>query len=211
MQRQGFMTIIAVAAVAVGCGTKGSGHFASSTRSVGAFTKVEARGAIELDFTGGSGPKVEIQGDDNLISHVTTKVSGGRLVLDTVGSMRPSLPLVAKVSAPSIDAIDGNGATKIRARNLTGPELSVDVSGASDAELSGAVGSLDLNLSGAGSIDTRALAADKVTIHVSGAGDVHIGAPKTLDVHISGAGSVDYAGHPTITQSISGAGSIHSR
>lgn len=211
MARRGFITIVAVAAVTVACGTKGSGHFASQARKVGKFSKVEVRGAIELDLLGGDPPYVAIQGDDNLLPHVTTKVSGRRLVIDTVGSLRPQLPLVAKVRAPFVDAIDGSGATKIRARSLTGSTLSVDVSGASDAKLSGTVGSLDLNLSGAGSIDTRALTADDVTIHVSGAGDVHLGATKTLDVHISGAGSVDYAGHPKISQSISGAGSIRAR
>lgn len=211
MTRRGLFTILALAAATAGCGKAGSGHLATQTRSVGAFSKVDARGDLELDITGEGGPQVQVQGDDNLLSNIVTKVNGGQLVISTVGSLRPKLPLVAKVRAPTIKAIDSSGATQIRARDLTGPALSLDVSGVSDAQLSGVVGSLDLNLSGAGSVDTRALAAERITVHVSGTGSVRLGEPKTLDVHISGAGSVEYGGHPKLTQSISGVGSIRKR
>lgn len=201
-----------IASLAMGCGTKGSGRAANESRAVGAFTAVEVRGVIDLDLTVGAGPSLELSGDHNLLPLVTTEVSGDRLIIATKEGVRPELPLVARVTAPGpVKEILGRGATTIRARDLTGPSVRVEISGAGRADLAGEVEAAELRLSGAGSIDAQRLQAKTVDADLSGAGRMKLGEPETLDADVSGAGHVEYGGDPKLTESVSGAGSITRR
>jgi hypothetical protein len=206
------LILAALVALLSGCGTKGSGTAATDHRTVDPFTAVEVRGTVELELTVGSTPSVTLSGDDNLLPLVTTDVSGKRLIISSKEGIRPELPLVARVTVSrDLEEIIGRGVTEIRAQGLTGDTLRVELSGAGKADLAGEVGSLELRLSGAGSLDAKRLNAKKIDVDVSGAGRVEVGEPEVLDVDISGAGTVTHRGEPEITQSISGAGSIRKR
>jgi hypothetical protein len=194
-----------------GCGVAGSGTTTSDTRSVGSFSQIEVHGIIELSADQGGAPSLTISGDDNIVPLVTTTVIGNKLVIQTTGSIRPDLPLVARVTGVSLERAIVHGASKAHVENIDNDAFTLEIHGASSAELAGKTKKLVLEVRGAGSVDAKALAADAVTVDISGAGNADIAAPSELDARISGAGNVSYDGTPTLKQTISGAGKLHKR
>ncbi len=192
-------------------GVAGSGTAASDKRSVGAFSKVEVQGLIELELTLGKPHSVELSGDDNLLPLVDVVVEGDRLIIRATKSMRPKLPLVAKVTAPDVSLARGTGATKLRIDGVDNDELRLELSGAGKATLKGKTQALAIDVSGAGDVDAEALSASSVKVNVSGAAQIGLAEPDELNVDISGAGSVRYGGSPKITKNISGAGKLVKR
>ncbi|MBW2454978.1 MAG: DUF2807 domain-containing protein [Deltaproteobacteria bacterium] len=207
----GFLLVF-VALTGLACtGVPGSGTAASDTRTVGAFTEVEVHGVIELELELGSPHSVELTGDDNLLPLVEAVVQGNRLVIRSTKSMRPELPLVAKVTAPDVSLARGSGATKLRIAGVDNTALTVELSGAGKGEVAGKTETFTVDLSGAGTIDAAKLTVKSVKVDVSGAGRVSVAEPDELTVDISGAGTVRYGGSPKITKNISGAGKLDKR
>jgi hypothetical protein len=195
------------------CGSRGSGDRKTETRELEGFQSIELGGALDLIVhVGAAEQKVVISGDDNLVSKVETRVSGGKLHVEHEGWMRPELPMQIEVWLPKLEAIEASGASDIDVDNLVGERFELELSGAGDIELRGKVDQLEVELSGAGDVDARTLEAKRVAIDISGAGEAKVWTTEKLDVDISGAGEVEYWGNPSeIQQDISGAGSLHRR
>src|SRR5580658_6714022 len=90
----------------------GSGVAKTETRDVGNFTKIDASGATTLEVTAGqSSTTVTVSGDDNVVPHVRTVVSGDTLHIETSDVHHTKLPLVVKIGMPKLAAIDVSGAS----------------------------------------------------------------------------------------------------
>jgi hypothetical protein len=199
-----------------GCFLRGSGVQATEIREVDTFEKIDLGGAFDLvvhvDPT--AAQRVEITTDDNILEKVVTSVSGGELdiELQDVSFIRSKLEIRVEVWVPSLLAIDASGASDIDIEGLHGESFTLELSGASDSTLRGAVDRFDVEISGAGELDAQHLKAKTVTLDLSGAGEAEVWASESLDVEISGAGDVGYWGNPPkVSQDISGAGSLKSR
>ena len=84
------------------------------------------------------------------------------------------------------------------------------MSGAAELEMQGEVTDLEINVSGAGEIDTRELKAKSVDISVSGAGEAKVFASESFEGRVSGVGSIDYWGQPEHQKTkVSGLGDIN--
>ena len=87
--------------------------------------------------------------------------------------------------------------------------LECEFSGASSVKLRGKANKLDLDLSGAGSVNAYDLVANIVKSETSGAGSIRVNAKKEIYAEVSGVGSIRYKGNPTVVKtSKSGFGSI---
>jgi len=83
------------------------------------------------------------------------------------------------------------------------------MSGAGKIGASGTTEKLNINLSGAASLDMKGLVAKNVKIKLSGAGKAKINVLSSLDANISGIGSIEYYGNPeTVNRNVSGLGKI---
>lgn len=190
-------------------GVRGSGKVQSEQRPVDAFERLRVSGAFEVGVSLGQAPALEITGDDNLLARVETRVEDGELVIRAVESMRPSRPLVVKVSAQRLDRVQLSGAVTLRAGLFAGERLELQVSGAAEADLEGRVGEFTLNASGAARVRARSLQAERVRVDASGAVSAEVYATEALKAQLSGAGSVDcYGGPADVDKNVSGAGSI---
>jgi len=92
-----------------------------------------------------------------------------------------------------------------------GDRLNFDASGAGSITLLGQVNTLNIDSSGAISINAFDLIAEDVVVDVSGAASVDVYASSTLSVDLSGVGTVTYDGNPQVSQSVSGLGRVRSR
>lgn len=210
------------------------------TRVVSGFTRIEVDGVAEVRLRQGKTEGATIEAPAQWLRRMRTEVHDGTLIIDlaqerqwsdwmhwsgtkqvprvTVDFIKLELVETAgavKLAADSLRAdelrLDFAGASTVRIKNLQASRLRVDGSGATKVELSGKVGSQQVDLSGAGSYAALDLESDRAEVHVSGAGKAYVNAKTSLSVDISGAGLVEYLGSPTLRQDISGVGKVRRR
>lgn len=195
-----------------GCFTRGNGEAASSVRDVGEFHAVDLGGVFQAEITVGPATHVELRGDGNLLDKVELQNIGGELRAELRGSVLPTMPLRLLVSTPTLDAVDLSGASQATITGATGPKLELEISGASNVTVAGAVDSLELDLSGASQADAARLVAKQVQIDASGASSAEVVANESFDADASGASNVTWRGDATrVTTDASGAASITKR
>lgn len=192
-------------------------------RSVGTFNKIEISSAFVVIITQTSASSVavssSIAGDNQ---NITTAVENGKL---RIGYRNPGRKwqrnqnLKAYISVKDIEYLGGSGASKITIDgtlaapslkiNLSGATdlkgnlavnnaLGLELSGASDVTLSGAVGSININASGASDVKAFDLTAGECNIDASGACNVRISVEKEMSADLSGASTVQYKGNAMI-------------
>ena len=191
-------------------GIRGNGHLVTEDRPVQDFTSVEAEGAFDIQWVSGP-PSCTIKTDENLLRHVETSMSGGKLRLEWNGQLHPTHGMKVKISSRSLSGARLTGAVRLTATRLTGNGFYLDGTGATRVTVDGAVDELMATLTGASKLDAEELRVRSALLSISGAGKAEVSASDTLKVAISGAGKVTYTGNPAIERQISGAGSIRKR
>ena len=217
--------------VATACqSVSGSGNVVTRQIQTTSFTKLEVSGTFHVTVSTGDAEAVSVRVDDNLVDSLDVGVSGTTLHIGLKsGTSVTNATLQADVTVPSLEALDGSGATTITlsdvlaadtlsvslsgASRLSGPididGGSLELSGASDAEPSGSATSLTITESGASQLNATALTIDQLTIDLSGASHADVSVTGSLSAGASGASTLRYAGSPTVSRSeTSGASTI---
>ena len=191
-------------------GIRGNGHIVTEDRPVREFTSVEAEGAFDIQWVAGPA-SCTIKTDENLLRHVETSMSGGKLRLEWNGQLHPTHGMKVKLSSGSLSGARLTGAVRLTATRLAGKGFYLDGTGATRVTVDGAVEELMATLTGASKLDAEELRVRSAQLSISGAGKAEVSASDILKVAISGAGKVTYTGNPAIERQISGAGSIRRR
>ena len=188
---------------------KGSGVAASETRSVASFDGIDAKGVGKLKLRIGDTESLKVIADDNILPLIKTDVKDGVLTLSTTGALMSKTDIVFEVTARRIKRMENSGTVSIDASGFNGGELSVETSGVGSIKLNGRVDSFTAELSGVGSLDADALAADRVDTSLSGVGSAHVRAEKSLRANVSGVGSLSWTGAATeVSTNVSGIGRV---
>ncbi len=231
------ITILITALVLMACGfsvdldvDKGSGNVVTETRQVSGFDRLSLSGIGDVILVQGDEEKLENEGEDNVVQHITTRVVNGTLEIGfEKKAILPTEPIrfyltmqdirglatsgVSNLTSDSIDTdrleINISGTGNIELDDVTAEQLLINVSGAGNFQASGKVTDQQVTLSGAGNYEGGNLESKNTTVTISGIGRVALWATDNLDVTISGTGGVDYYGTPQISQQISGVGSIN--
>lgn len=203
-------------------------------RQVGSFTKIDISSAFDVVITQGNSEGVAVSSNiaaDN--ENIYTKVENGKLKIGYRNNGKKwykNHNLKAYISVKNIEAIEGSGASKIHiegslaAQNLAiqlsgatdlkgalavNQNLDLHLSGASDVTLTGAVGSLKIDASGASDIKAFDLMAGNCSVDASGACSIRISVEKEMSADLSGASTVQYKGNAMIREiKTSGASNI---
>ena len=221
----------ALVVVGAACDTiAGSGNVVSRQIEVSAFSRLDVSGSFTATVSVGDAEAVTVRIDDNLVDELDVHVSGDTLHVGLrSGTSVTNATLEADVTVRSLSAIDVSGASDVTltdpltadafsvvvsgASRLTGAvevgDGRMELSGASDVELSGSATTFTVTLSGASSLIAGQLTIDQLEIDLSGASDGDVSVTGTLSAGASGASSLRYTGSPTIARSeTSGASSI---
>lgn len=226
--------------VTAGCGqvihfghptVAGSGSHATEVREVSGFREVSLGGSGRLTLIQGDEESLTITGDDNLLEHIVSRVSGDHLQIGPEQvSLRPTRDLEYVLKLKNLQRLDLagslnatadslvtdtiafhiSGSGNIRIGQLEAGQSAVHVSGSGKVDLAGRVDTQALRVSGSGNYRADNLESRRATIRISGSGDATVWVNEHLDVSISGSGSVGYYGSPQTSQSISGSGKIRS-
>jgi hypothetical protein len=200
---------VALTACSTGSGEEGSGTEGSEARKLPQFTAVEVSGQADAVVRIGGPRKVTVRGDDNLLEHVETDVSGDTLEVSQDKDLDPELGITVDIRIPRVDMVKLSGAGELTARGLRGGEFRAEVSGAGSVEADGRVRSVNVVVSGAGDVRLDQLVAREAKVEVSGAGSVHVYATESLTASVSGVGDVVYSGRPEdVQKDVSGVGDV---
>lgn len=193
-------------------GTKGSGNIVSENREIRDFTAVDVGGAIQVEITAQKNFNVEVEADDNLLPLVKTEVEGSTLKIKTEGRYNSRKPILVRISAPNIEALDVSGASRVDLNNINNDNLIVDTSGASKVSINGATKNLIADISGASKISAENLNSIDAAVDSSGASSADIAVSGNLKASASGASKIVYAGTPKIVENkTSGASSVKAK
>jgi len=191
-------------------GVRGNGTVTTENRPVPNFTKVEADGAFTIKWTPGPA-SLKITTDSNLLEYIRTDVSDDALRIEWVKPLKGTRGIKVEVASPPLTRVSLNGAVRLTASNLSGPEFYLEANGATKAMLSGNVNAMSGEMNGASKLEAESLVTRAMELSISGAGKAEVNATEVLKVSISGAGKVRYSGNPTVSKEINGAGSIRKR
>jgi hypothetical protein len=185
-------------------------------RTAEPFTAIEVAGNIELTLDSDSTKQITVTAQQDYLPNVVTKVEDGVL---HIYAEKIFLNRTVKVHVPSdsIRSIKATGACKVfTADNLLAPEFdlkltgaceanmdltvaglcSLDMAGASQANLSGTCNDLKVEGTGACQLEAHDLIAKKVVVRVTGASQADVYASESLDATATGASQVDCKGSP---------------
>ena len=214
---------------------KGNGVETSEKRQVGSYDLISVSHVIKATLVPGSEGELLLEGEENLLQHIITEVSGNQLTLKAekgyqLEPSRGSEGIRIRVPVTDLRALEVSGAAHISARDgftfgdleidgsgagemdlaFSATHLEVEVSGACEITLRGSTESLEVRGSGASNLNAFDLQAQTAEARLSGAANVKISVSQSLEAEVSGAGDLRYRGNPEKLQSrASGGGSIH--
>ncbi|TPV32510.1 DUF2807 domain-containing protein [Paucihalobacter ruber] len=212
---------------------KGNGEVTTVTRTTSNYDGVKCAGSFNFILVSGNEGNITIEGESNLIEHIITEVKNNQLIIKPENGMnlRPSRKYTITVTIPveGISEVSLAGSGKLwNEQILTSNELSVQLAGSGDMNLSlankmttakiagsgnlnlsGNTTDLKLDLSGSGRLNAYELIANNVEASVAGSGDVRINCQDNLKAKVAGSGDIVYKGNPkTENTNVAGSGSI---
>jgi Putative auto-transporter adhesin, head GIN domain len=226
-----FAAMLAVLAITMGACTRivGTGEILTIPVEVGSFSRLEVSSSFVVNVAIGERPSLTLSIDQAAEDHLRVGVAGDTLRIGVEArTMLSNVTLEADLVVPSLEAIEGSGASEIHVSGLSGPTLEVELSGASvldgtvDAEsltgdlsgastlaITGRVRELRANASGASHFSLLELVVADLTVDLSGASEAEVNVTESLTADLSGASSLRYRGTPgVINADTSGASSV---
>jgi hypothetical protein len=202
-------------------------------RSVGSFTGIQVSGAIDVYVTQSKESAVAVSAASaEMRDNIITEVRGNTLYVSFKGNWSSGWKdpkAKAYISISTLEMLDVSGASDVNlVGTIKGGDLLVKlagasdikgdiqynnarfvITGASDSKLTGKVGRIKIQASGASDCNCYDLIADIAEINASGASDVQINVQQEISVQASGASSVNYKGSPQLkTAKVEGASSF---
>jgi hypothetical protein len=183
---------------------------ADQTRTLPAFTSIVNSGPVNVVVNVGQPQSVVVSAPDDYQASMRTEVIGGVLRITMKDHTFHNPPdMKVTVNVPSLTKYALSGAGGATLSHVTGDSFAIECSGAGTVKADGNVRSLELDVSGVGSIDAQRLVAQSAEANVSGVGSLKVYASDSLVAILSGVGSLTYFGHPrNVTRHSSGIGSV---
>ena len=189
----------------------GSGQRLREKREVAAFTSIKTEGAYEIKVVCQQALSLEVEADDNIMPLIKTDVSNGVLRIKSSRGYSVDHPIVIKIGAPNLEAINTSGAGTVEITGLKSDKFEIDSNGAPTIRVAGETGTLEIDANGAGRIDAHKLRAAKGTVAANGVTKIEVHASDELNVTVMGPASVIYSGDPKVSKTVHGPGSVERR
>lgn len=208
--------LVVLISLVAGChgfhnGIAGSGKRQKEKRDVGSYSSISTEGAFDIVIVCQKPQSLEIEGDDNVLSLVTTEVSNNVLHIRNIRGYSVSDPVTLRISVPDLEGISASGAGNIELSGLKNGKFEINATGAPTITASGETKILNIDASGAGKIDVHKLRAAQVVVDSKGVATVEVYAAEKLDVTVSGPSHVIYSGNAVVNKTVNGPGSVEKK
>lgn len=207
----------------------GNGNVVKEDRTVPAFTGLDVEDGIDVILSQGSSQSLTLEADENLLGHIKTEVTGGKLKIYLEKNVWNRKTLKAYVTVTELSSLSVSGGGDVSSTEVISvSDLKIDISGGGDLNFSTKGNSIKIEISGGGDADMEveaksmkyslsgggdlslSLTGDELEGSISGGGDAVISLGNNLDIfslEISGGGDLDLNGIAgDINVSISGGG-----
>ena len=186
----------------------GSGTVKEYPLGVDDFENVSLIGPVNLRIAQAADMEVMVEAEAEIFSALSYEVKNGTLEIgfkENVTCFETNFGVWVNVALPNIKKITSSGISDIVSDgNLNLAQLTLDVSGTANIELSGQVADQTIKVSGVLNAKNFDLLTNTTSIDVSGSGDFEISCADNLDIEVSGIADVSYKGNPSISQDVSG-------
>ncbi|MCB2377366.1 PspC domain-containing protein [Hymenobacter sp. BT635] len=199
------------------------------------FRSIEASGAYRVYVRQGPEFKVDAAGSDRDLRNLRVETNGDELMIRTRdrNSFMPSLsfnrkPVLIRVQMPDLTNLDLNGACEANVAgfkdqalrveqsgacfaklNVNVPRLDLDLNGACRADLRGSATDLNVESSGACSVQALRMTTQTADFDLAGMSKARVNVANRLRAELSGASRVEYAGSPSrIQKDLSGSSRV---
>ncbi len=214
---------IVVALFATSCkldldnGIDGSGNVITETRTINEpFSKISVNSGIEVIVEQANNINVEVEADDNIIKHITTKVENGTLVISTDEDIDSAEKEIVRVKMPTIQSLETTSGSNISSSNTlkgtslvakssSGSEIEIAVeydnvktesTSGSEITLSGKALSLSTSSSSGSQINAESLLANNVNSQSTSGSSTDVHPLVKLTAKASSGSSIGYDGTP---------------
>ena len=209
-------------------GIKGNGNVQQKNLNLSGFEGIDAGGIFNIRLKQGAF-SVVAETDENLLPHIQATVKSGTLHLNTEKSLNPTERLGVIITMPSVKEIEMSGASflitegsfnadkKVKVKlsgasnsqlDITAPEITYSLSGASEAETRGKAGFIEVDASGSSRFNGQAAIYEEMNARLSGSSEADVQVSDKLKVNASGASELRYTGNPSVQSDLSGSASV---
>ena len=211
-------------------GIDGNGNVTTENRKLSDFSKIDSNRGINVNVEQSDSFSVEVEADENLQSHITTKVENGTLVISTDINIDNATAKNVNIKMPKLTEIETGSGSSVKSVGIfKGSEISVSSSSGSESDLDLEFDRIECESSSGSSISIRGKALKLITDSSSGstisAHDLLVNdvvsestSGSSTDVHAlvsmngkaSSGSSITYTGSPkTVTKEESSGGSVY--
>ncbi|MEN8191616.1 MAG: head GIN domain-containing protein [Bacteroidota bacterium] len=197
-----------------GCAIKDiqEGDRVTKTYEISDFTKLDVSHAFEVTVRVGDETSLKITAGENIHPDIEVKNKENTLILSIDSFINNVGNIKAEITVKELEGLDASGACKIYIEGINTDSFELDMSGACKGELIGETKKLEVDISGASSLDAKDLRAEKVEVDISGASNAQVYASSSLEAEASGASSITFYGDPEkVETDVSGASNIKSK
>ncbi len=209
-------------------GIKGSGDTITKDINLQEFTKIDMAIDADVVLSKGDVQKVEIEGQENIIDNIKTKIKSGEWKIDFNKNVRTHKELTVYITIPTFESVVLSGSGNIYSDDtfdvnnlnlkipgsgdidllINSENTDISISGSGNIYLEGGTIDQTISVSGSGNYDAFKFFSKKSEIDISGSGDCNVYAQDNLFVTISGSGNVYYKGNPSVNSMITGSGKV---
>jgi hypothetical protein len=196
--------LLCIVVAASGCTTQtGTGN---QTPDVSGVTNVVLNGPGTLIIQQGDNESYRVEADDDLMSKISTTVSGNTLSISNLNSVGNGAVKIY-ITLKDLNTITANGGGNSEVTGLDTDKLTVTLDNGK-MTLTGKANDLVATINGGGNIDANDLPVQSATVTINGDGKASVNVVSTLSAVVNGGGSITYTGSPQVTQQVNGQGSI---
>jgi len=213
-----------------GDGIDGNGNVTTEKRNVeGNFSKVDVSRGLNVTLEQADSYFVEVEADQNLLEHISTKVENGTLYITSDENIDEATAKNIRVKLPSLKALKATSGSSVSTKNtFSGTDIDVKTSSGSEADLSlefdsikcesssgstlsvkGKALQLKTDSSSGSTIDAQGLLVNDVVSETSSGSSTGVHPLVTLKAKASSGSSIDYNSSPkTVSKEESSGGSV---
>jgi autonomous glycyl radical cofactor GrcA len=196
--------LLCIVVAASGCTTQtGTGN---QTPDVSGVTNVVLNGPGTLIIQQGDNESYRVEADDDLMSKISTTVSGNTLSISNLNSVGNGAVKIY-ITLKDLNTITANGGGNSEVTGLDTDKLTVTLDNGK-MTLTGKANDLVATINGGGNIDANDLPVQSAPVTINGDGKASVNVVSTLSAVVNGGGSITYTGSPQVTQQVNGQGSI---
>lgn len=210
---------------------RGSGDVVEETRAVSGVSGVELATLGTLHIEVGDTESLRIEAEDNLMEHLETEVSSGRLRIGTQDdvNLRATRPVNYYLTVTGLDTIVITSSGDIQALDLEAERFSITINSSGNLEMGmlnadtlevdiGSSGNLDIaggevktqnvTISSSGNYTAQDLASDKAEVRINSSGSATIWVHDHLKAILSSSGDLRYRGDPAVDATTNSSGDV---